>query len=67
MTCVQSKEAIQKEIIVSYLVYKLNIEMRDYSNEDLYYYLLEVLKSAKDGVSGHGRRGGGKFKKILID
>ncbi|AQS08715.1 hypothetical protein CLOBY_08250 [Clostridium saccharobutylicum] len=67
ISCVQSKEAIQKEIIVSYLVYKLNIEMKDYSNEDLYYYLLNVLHSMKDGASGHGRRGGGKFKKILID
>lgn len=67
MMCVQSKETIQKEIIVSYLVNKLNIEMRKYSNEDLYYYLLDVLKSAKDGANGHGRRGSGRFKKILID
>lgn len=67
MMCVQNKDTIQKEIIVSYLVYKLNIEVRDYSNEELYYYLLDVLKSAKGSNSGHGRRGGGKFKKILID
>lgn len=67
MMCVQSKEAIQKEIIVSYLVNKLGIEMKDYNNEDLYYYLLEVLNSAKDGAQGHSRRGGGRFKKILID
>lgn len=67
MMCVQSKEAVQKEIIVSYLINKLDIEMKDYSNEDLYYYLLQVLKSVKEGESGHGRRGGGRFKKILID
>lgn len=67
MTCVQSKDAIQKEIIISYLAYKLNIVSKEYSNEDLYYYLLEVLRSAKEGASGHGRRGSGKFKKILID
>lgn len=67
MMCVQSKDAIQKEIIVSYLIYKLNIENRDYTNEDLYYYLLDVLKSAKEGADNHGRRGSGKFKKILID
>jgi hypothetical protein len=67
MMCVQNKEAIQKEIIISYLVNKLGIEMKDYSNEDLYYYLLEVLNSVKDGARGHGRRGSGKFKKILID
>ena len=67
MTCIQSKEAIQKEIIVSYLSYKLNIENRTYTNEDLYYYLLDVLKSAKDGAGSNGRRGSGRFKKILID
>lgn len=67
MMCVQSKEAIQKEIIMSYLIYKLNIENRNYSNTDLYYYLLEILRSAKDSVESHGRRSSGKFKKILID
>jgi len=67
MTCVQSKDPIQKEIIVSYLVYKLNIQRKEHSNEELYYYLLEVLNTAKEGSSGHGHRGGGKFKKILID
>ena len=67
MTCVQSKDPVQKEIIVSYLVYKLNIEMKDYSNEDLYYYLLEVLNSVQNGDRGNGRKGGGKYKKILID
>lgn len=67
MMCVQSKEAVQKEIIISYLLYKLNIETKDYKNIDLYYYLLDVLKSAKDGAGSHGRRGTGRFKKILID
>lgn len=67
MVCVQSKEAIQKEIIVSYLVNKLGIESKAYGNEDLYYYLLEVLKSAKEGMNGNGQRKTGRFKKILID
>ena len=67
MTCIQSKDPIQKEIIVSYLMYKINIEMKDYSNEDLYYYLLEVLNSAKNGARGNGHKGSGRYKKILID
>lgn len=67
MNCIQSKEPIQKEIIIDYLAYKLNIEEKQYSNEDIYYYLLDVLNKAKDGIGNggdHGRRG---FKKILID
>ena len=67
MMCVQSKEAIEKEIIVAYLMNKLGIEMKEYGNEELYYYLLEVLKSAKEGAGSNGRRGSGRFKKILID
>ena len=60
-------EEMQKEIIIDYLAYKLNIEEKQYSNEDIYYYLLDVLNKAKDGVGSgghHGRRG---FRKILID
>lgn len=67
MNCIQSKDPIQKEIITDYLVYKLNIQQKEYSNEDIYYYLLDVLNKAKDGIGsgGHnGRRGG---RKILID
>ena len=67
MMCVQSKEAIQKEIIISYLMNKLGIEMKDYSNEDLYYYLLEVLNAIKGGTRGNGHKGSGRYKKILID
>ena len=67
MTCVQSKDPVQKEIIVSYLVYKLNIEIKDYSNEEVYYYLLEVLNSVKGGARGNGHHGKGRYNKILID
>jgi hypothetical protein len=67
MLCVQSKEAIQKEIIISYLVNKLGIEFKEYGNEELYNYLLEVLRSVKDGRDRNGHRGSGRFKKILID
>lgn len=67
MTCIQSKEPIEKEIITNYLVYKLNIEIKDYSNEELYYYLLDVLNRVKDGQDGSGRKRNGRFKKIIID
>ncbi len=67
MTCVQSKDTIQKEIIISYLIYKLNIPMKAYTNEEIYYYLLDVLKNMRDGKSINGKNGGSKFKKILID
>ena len=67
MNCVQTKEPMQKEIIIDYLVYKLNIEDKQYSNEDIYYYLLDVLKKANDGAGSGGRHGRRGARKILID
>lgn len=67
MNCVQAKEPMQKEIIIDYLVYKLNIEDKQYSNEDIYYYLLDVLNKAKDGAGSSGHHGRRGFRKILID
>ncbi|MBN1055180.1 hypothetical protein DVW05_07420 [Clostridium botulinum] len=65
--CIQNKDAIEKDIIISYLSYKLNIQEKDYSNEELYLYLLEVLKKQREdsGISNNHKRG--RFKKILID
>ncbi len=67
MICVQSKEPIQKELILRYLIYKLNIKMKNYSNEEIYNYLLNVLNSAKNGQGNNRHVGNGRFKKILID
>lgn len=67
MICVQSKEAIQKEIIISYLINKFNIERKNYSNEELYNFLLNVLNSVKNGQGSNIHKGSGRFKKILID
>jgi len=67
MTCVQSKDPIEKEIIIDYLTYKLNIEIKEYSNKELYLYLLEILNSIKGGARGNGHQGRGRYKKILID
>lgn len=67
MTCIQSKEPIQKEIILRYLIHKLSIKMKNYSNEEIYNYLLNVLNSAKNGHENNRHVGNGRFKKILID
>ncbi|MBI6871333.1 hypothetical protein [Clostridium aciditolerans] len=67
MTCIQSKEPIQKEIILRYLIHKLSIKMKNYSNEEIYNYLLNVLNSAKNGHGNNRHVGNGRFKKILID
>ncbi|OSA97904.1 UNVERIFIED_ORG: hypothetical protein B2H98_06640 [Clostridium botulinum] len=64
--CIQNKDAIEKDIIISYLLYKLNIQEKDYSNEELYLYLLEVLKKQRED-SGTSNNKRGRFKKILID
>ena len=67
MNCIQSKEPIEKEIIINYLVYKLNVSIKDYSNEEIYFYLLDVLKAAKNGSYGKTHEGRRTYKKILVD
>ena len=67
MICLQNKDPIEKEIIVSYLVNKLGIEKKEYSNESLYYYLLKVLDNIKNSGEEDSRRGRGRYRKILID
>ena len=67
MTCVQSKEPVEKEIIIRYLISKLSIQIKSYSNEEIYNYLLDILISAKNGQGSNGHKGNGRFKKILID
>ena len=65
--CVQCKETIEKDIIVSYIINKLNIKDKEYTNEEIYNYLAQILESRKygqDSSQGHGR---GKYKKIVID
>lgn len=65
--CLQSQNAIVKDVIIAYLVNKINIPFGEYSNEDLYFYLLEVLKQIKDSLGDRNKRKSGRCKKILID
>ncbi|MBB6624514.1 hypothetical protein H7E67_13825 [Clostridium gasigenes] len=67
MTCIQSKDPVEKEIIVSYLVYKLNIKINDYSNQEIYNHLLEILNAIKGGTRASSNQGRSKYRKILID
>ena len=65
--CIQSKDPIEKSIITNYLVFKINIARKEYSNEDLYYYLEQALRKAKEGNDGKGTESRGRYKRILID
>ena len=65
--CIQAKETIEKEIILDYLCHRLEIENRNYSNEEMYFYLLDILKRERENTGGRNRHGRGGYKKILID
>lgn len=67
MLCVQSRETIEKDIIISYIVSKLNEEYKDYSNEEIFNYLNRILENMKYGQDSHGSHSKGRFKRILID
>lgn len=65
--CIQEKDAIEKEIILDYLKSKLNFADRDYSNEEIYYFLLQALEKAGEGNREDTKERKGRYKRILID
>lgn len=65
--CVQSKETIDKQIIINYIVNKLNVEYRDYSNKEMYDYLYSILQEIQEGKNSNMRSRNGRYKKIIID
>ena len=67
MLCIQCRETIQKEIIISYLKIKLNIEYKDYSSEEIYYLLMKVLNDFRKDGNAIGNTARGRYKKIIID
>lgn len=67
MMCLQSTKVIERDLIINYIEARLKILLRDYSNEQIYGYLLMILQDIKQGkqvVSNHGRS---SYKKILVD
>ena len=67
MLCIQCKDTIQKEIILSYLKVKLNIENKNYSSEEIYYFLMQVLNDFRKDGNTMGNTARGRYKKIIID
>lgn len=49
MQCLQSEKAINKELIISYISSRLDVEYEDYSNERMYKYLVQILNTIKQG------------------
>ncbi|MEW8957310.1 hypothetical protein [Clostridium sp.] len=67
MMCIQSKEAIDRELIISYIEPRLKTSLRETSNHYLYNKLLEILESIKDGNGGKEKQERLRYKTILVD
>lgn len=65
--CIQEKGAIEKEIILDYLRLKLDFANRDYSNEEIYSFLLQALDKVGEGRIEDTKERKGRYKRILID
>jgi hypothetical protein len=66
MQCLQGEEAISKELLINYIVARLEIENKDYSNEKVYKLLVEVLKDIRYS-KGRKRDRNHLSRKILVD
>ena len=67
ITCMQCSETIQRQIIINYLVYKIKNKKKQYSNEDIYYFLLDVLKCERENNGEERSSSRRRSRKILID
>ncbi|TCO67916.1 hypothetical protein [Marinisporobacter balticus] len=66
MQCLQKEEAMSKELIINYIAARLEIDYKDYSNEKLYKFLVEILKEIKSS-KGMKRDRNYLSKRILVD
>lgn len=65
--CIQSRDPIEKQIILNYISQKLNIADKNYSNKEVYNLLLQVLSQAGDSSNKNTNERRGWNKRILID
>lgn len=67
MMCLQEGRGIEKDLITSYLSSRLKISNRDYSNSEIYEYLVRILNDIKQGRETFGGYGSIEYKRILVD
>lgn len=67
MQCLQTQETLNREMIQNYLSARLRQELREYSNEEIYKYLLQILGDISQGRErSQGNRSFGG-RSIMVD
>ncbi|WP_129599949.1 hypothetical protein [Anaerophilus nitritogenes] len=66
MQCLKNEESMSKELILNYIAARLEIDYKDYSNEKLYKFLVEILHQIQSN-KGNKRDRNYLSKKILVD
>lgn len=67
MMCLQEGNTIERELITNYIAARLKITLKDYSNSDIFGYLVRILNDIKHGREAYGSYGSIEYKKILVD
>lgn len=67
MQALNGDTPLDRELIIRYLVYKLGIDNKNYTNIQIYNYLCKAFDSIKNNNDSGKRRGGLSPKKIIVD
>ena len=67
LMCVQANEPISRDIIMTYIKNKINLDDRFYSNMEIYNHLLQILNTIKNTGSSNGATNRRRQRRILID
>ncbi|MBU3199018.1 hypothetical protein LL037_14620 [Clostridium estertheticum] len=67
MQCLQSQQVLDRELLLNYIASRLKLELRDYSNEQIYENLLIILDEIEGGRKNASNKGRMGYKKIVVD
>lgn len=67
MMCLQNQDVIERDLLLSYTGARLKIQLKDYSNKEIYEHLVRILESIKQGKEALGNHNKSNYRKILVD
>lgn len=67
MLCLQNQQVMERELILNYIKARLEIEEKEYSNEQIYEHLVRILQGIRRGKEDLENNKRTDYKKIIVD
>lgn len=66
MMCLRNGEVLERELIINYIAARLKVRNKNYSNEEIYQFLLRILGDIRNGRENF-KASRIDYKKIIVD